>query len=531
MNADVARLARWIRRARPPRAELAKALLAGLIASLTNVALLVGAVALLVVSSQRPGLSAILGPLIAIELFAFLRSPLRFAERMSAHRLGFEAVTRWRRWLVEVVGALDYSRWRRYASGDLLERALRDTDELQDLWLRSIVPLVTTLAVMVLSDVALALLAPHGGWLAVAGLVLGAQLGGVTALATNFSRLARADREVRRTRGAYRAALVELSAVAPELHRLGRSDFVRERSQQCVSALASAEGDLRVRRRLSDAIAPVTTLIALGVVSLRPHSAPVWLAVAAMVALSSFEAMHSIRAALDTAVAVNGGAERLEELEPARRDGTAAWPADSTVRVEHVDLDEGAPLVRDARLDVPPGRRVAIVGESGSGKSTLLRAIVGLDPVSSGRVSIGGVPIEQLEEVALRRGLSYVPSEPGLVRGFVTDVVTLGRSTQRDVMADLAAMGFVATGSDRWESLSRGEIERVAMARAMVTSPYVYVLDEPTSGLGVHETTAVLELLARTGASVIVATHDARVVAWCDEVYRLAGARLERLSR
>ena len=532
MNADLARLERWIRRASPARADLARALVAGLIASLTNVALLVGAVGLLVASAARPGLSAILGALIALELFAFFRSPLRYAERMSAHRLGFDAVTRWRRWLVEVIGALDYSRWRRYASGDLLERALRDTDELQDLWLRSVVPLITTLTVMVVSDTIVGLLAPHGAWWRVAVAVFAVQLVGVSVFATNFTPLIKADRAVRRTRGEYRATLVELSSAAPALTRLGRSDFVRDRSEQHVTALRAAERRLRARRRSTELIGPIATLVAVGAMSWHPRSAPVWLIVAVMVALSTLEAMHSVRGALDAAVAVSGGAERLEELDPVRRSRTLAWPSETTMRLEHVNIDEGATaIVRDASLEVAPGQRVAIVGVSGAGKSTVLRAIAALDPITSGVISVGAIPIEQINEGQLRRALTYVPSEPGLVRGFVTDVLTLGRRGDRDATADLAAMGVVAQGRDHWESLSRGETARVAIARAMVTSPRIYLLDEPTSGLGEDETAAVLDLLAGTGASVIIATHDAQVMAWCDEIYHLADARLSRLSR
>src|ERR1039458_5416492 len=155
MRADVDRLWRWLRRAQPPRSTLLRALTAGLIASLVNVALLVGAVGLLVDSATRPGLRTVLGALIVIDMSAFLRSPLRFVERLSAHRLGFAAVSRWRRWLVLTVGGFSFTRWRSFAAGDLLERSLRDTDELQDLWLRCVIPLVTSGAVMLLGDFAI----------------------------------------------------------------------------------------------------------------------------------------------------------------------------------------------------------------------------------------------------------------------------------------------------------------------------------------------------------------------------------------
>ena len=65
---------------------------------------------------------------------------------------------------------------------------------------------------------------------------------------------------------------------------------------------------------------------------------------------------------------------------------------------------------------ISPGRRIAIIGSSGAGKSTLLRALVGLDPVSSGRLSIGGVEVRDIDEAQLRSMLSYVASEPGLTQ-------------------------------------------------------------------------------------------------------------------
>jgi ABC-type lipoprotein export system ATPase subunit len=65
----------------------------------------------------------------------------------------------------------------------------------------------------------------------------------------------------------------------------------------------------------------------------------------------------------------------------------------------------------------------------------------------------------------------------------------------------------------------------------MVTSPLIYLLDEPTSGLGTEETAAVLSLLGETGATVIVATHDAQVMTWCDEVLELFDAALRDIRR
>jgi ABC-type transport system involved in cytochrome bd biosynthesis fused ATPase/permease subunit len=193
--------------------------------------------------------------------------------------------------------------------------------------------------------------------------------------------------------------------------------------------------------------------------------------------------------------------------------------------------EDGEPLVIDVNLVVAPGRRVALTGPSGVGKSTFLRSIAGLDSVASGDITIGATRVLDIDEPLLRRSLTYVPSEPGLTRGFAIDVVGLGRAATRDSLDDLAALGLTTETATRWEELSRGERARVAVARAMRTSPSIYLLDELTSGLGESETASMLTLLESTGATIVIASHDARVIEWCDEVFELSNSTLRRVTR
>jgi ABC-type transport system involved in cytochrome bd biosynthesis fused ATPase/permease subunit len=533
---DLRRLLTWLERARPPRRALASAVVAGLVATLSGVGLSVGALALLVESALRPGLAAVAGVLIVIELLAFLRSPIRFYERVSAHRLGLSAVTRWRRWLVESIGQWSYQRWRSRAAGDLLERSLRDTDELQDLWLRGVVPAVSSLAAALIADVVVGLLPARGSWWPAAGLLALAQVVGVAAVLANYPSLVGADKLVRAQRGRYRAELVELAGATPELAAMGRADYVAGLAHAVDADLEDAELARDRRTRMLRVAAPLATALALlGVVLAHPTSAPLWLVVSALVALSTYDHALIWRSAIESAVAVSGAAERLDELAVAPGQGHAAWPAAATLEVRALRVIEGADetagaagslVVHHANLEVGAGRRVALVGVSGAGKSALLRAIAGLDEIAGGAVSFGGVALADIDEGDLRRHLAYVGADAGLTAGFVRDVIELGRETHRDYVADLASLGLVVTSDTRWGELSRGERQRVAVVRALATSPDIVVLDEPTSGLGEHETAAVLALLERAGAAVLVATHDAHVVAWCDDVVELANGVL-----
>lgn len=521
---EFARLRTWLRRAAPRPFDLGKAVFMASLASLAGTGLFIGAVALLVVSANRPGLGAIGVFLIAIELVAFLRSPLRFGERMSTHRLGFAAVAHWREWLMEAVGAWNYSRWQRYGAGDLLERSLSDTEELQDLWLRGVIPSLATLVTLAASDAAVAVLSPPGRWLVTALVMVVVQSGAAAILLGRLGAQVRRDRIVRARRGQYVASLVSSRAAAPEIEQLGASEFLRERDALAAGELRRAEDDLQRSRQRDVGVVVAGSLAALAAVALtHPRSAPVGIVVASLVALATFESLITLRSAVQVAVAVTAGAERLDELSSTSTAALAPWPPHYTLHCDDV-LVESHLGTRRVSASIPPGRRVAISGPSGAGKSTLLRALARLDEPGGGSITVGSTALADIAEGQLRRHLVVVPSEPGLLHGYVRDVLGMGRALEDADLDALAQVGLRVDRNDVWQELSRGERQRVALVRALVRRPDVLLLDEPTSALGEVETSAVLELLSTLSATVIVATHDPRVLAWCDEVIDLATA-------
>ena len=163
------------------------------------------------------------------------------------------------------------------------------------------------------------------------------------------------------------------------------------------------------------------------------------------------------------------------------------------LRAERVSKRFGPILALDAvSMDVRRAECVALIGESGSGKTTLLRCFNRLVDPDEGRVLVDGVDAAQLDPIALRRRIGYVPQDGGLlphwrVRRNVELVPWLRRMQNSEELAEraLAQVGLEpAVFADRWpRELSGGQRQRVAVARALAASPDVILLDEPFGAL------------------------------------------------
>ena len=168
-------------------------------------------------------------------------------------------------------------------------------------------------------------------------------------------------------------------------------------------------------------------------------------------------------------------------------------PAGVVLRAERVSKRFGPVTALDAvPMDVRRAECVALIGESGSGKTTLLRCFNRLVDPDDGRVLVDGVDAAELDPIALRRRIGYVPQDGGLLphwraRRNVELVPWLRRTQNREELAEraLALVGLEpGLFADRWpRELSGGQRQRVAVARALAASPDVILLDEPFGAL------------------------------------------------
>jgi ABC-type lipoprotein export system ATPase subunit len=187
------------------------------------------------------------------------------------------------------------------------------------------------------------------------------------------------------------------------------------------------------------------------------------------------------------------------------------------------------------------GELVAVIGRSGSGKSTLLHVLGGLDRPERGTIEIGGTRIDTLDErglTAVRRqqvgfvfqAFHLLPELSGL------ENVLLPAQLARDGMHAaprardlLSRLGLDETARRLPTTLSGGEQQRLAVARALINDPALVLADEPTGNLDETSGAQVLELLrgaADSGRVVVLATHDTSATSIADRVLRLQDGRL-----
>jgi ATP-binding cassette, subfamily B, bacterial len=233
--------------------------------------------------------------------------------------------------------------------------------------------------------------------------------------------------------------------------------------------------------------------------------------------------------------------EILDELPGvADRPGAKDAPAfRGAVSFDNVRFEYGAaPVLDGVSVDIEPGSRVAVIGPSGTGKSTFASLILRLYDTTGGRVLIDGCDISEFTLKSLRAQISLVPQETLMFRASIAENIALGAGrdvTREEVVA--AAMeanahdfieNYETQVAERGATLSAGQRQRIAIARAILRKSPILILDEPTVGLDRTNRSAVVDAIWRLaeGRTTLLVTHDLDLAAQADRILFLAEGRI-----
>ena len=206
--------------------------------------------------------------------------------------------------------------------------------------------------------------------------------------------------------------------------------------------------------------------------------------------------------------------------------------ASAAIEVRDLRVVRGGNVVLpQLELSVAAGRITGLVGPSGSGKSTLMRAIVGVQLVQAGAVSVLGMPAGS---AALRRRVAYVTQSGSVYRDLsVFDNVAYAARILRlrgdAIERAIAMVDLSDVAARRVDRLSGGQQHRVSLACALLGEPELLVLDEPTVGLDPllrRELWALFARLRDGGATLLVSTHVLDEAAHCDDVLLMREGRI-----
>ena len=543
-----------LRGAMPPPARLWPALAAGFASEASAVALLATSAWLIVRASEMPPVLYLSAAVVGVRFFALSRAAFRYLERLTGHGAALRQLAMTRAALVRRLIPLAPDGLARTRRGSALGALIDDVDELQNLPLRVVQPLVSSALVAVAAVAVVGVV----WWPAALTLLACLVVAAVVATGWGWVSGGRAERDI----APLRAHLADVV-----LDHLGSLDVLIAYGAEGTSAARIAEADaaLRravVRRSLAQAgTAAVVSLLA-GAASIAavlvsaPAGAEIGgpaLAIVVLVPMAVFEIFASVPLAASAWRHVRSSAARIaasvpdvipvelvdEHVAPTgegpvlglgiRLSGASVrWPGAAT------------PALHDIHLEITPGERLLVVGSSGAGKSTLAHALVRFLE-TQGPYEIGGRSVHDLAGDDIRRTIGLCEQQPMLFDEDIRQNLLFARDDAGD--ADLIAVlervglgpwlrergGLDARVGERGALVSGGQAQRIALARALLHGFPVLVLDEPTAGVDAEASTALLvDLLSAIGPdqAVVLISHVAVPAGLVDRTVRIEHGRI-----
>jgi ATP-binding cassette subfamily B protein len=217
------------------------------------------------------------------------------------------------------------------------------------------------------------------------------------------------------------------------------------------------------------------------------------------------------------------------------------------ITFEHVTFgyDPTTPVIEDIDLRIHPGETVAFVGPTGAGKSTMAKLVTRFYDPTAGRVLIDGYDLAHVTLESLRRQLGVVPQEPFLFAGTIRDNIAFAvpgapddvvwKAVNKVGLGDLVRRlpyGLDSVVHERGQSLSSGERQLIALARAFLAQPRVLVLDEATSNLDLQSETMIesaLDVLLEARTAVLIA-HRLSTAMRADRIVVVEHGRIAELG-
>lgn len=491
---------------------------------------------------------------VAVVVFVGLRAAATYAHTVGFALVGNRVLTEVRTTLYRHLQVLSLSYHARARTGDLVVRVISDVGVLQDVFVTALIPLVTNAVILFAMLGLMFWMEWRLGLLAIAVLPLmwlsATTLGG---------HIRDASRQQRKREGAMAAAAAESIGSIKAVQALSlEGAFVDSFSSQNLKSLREGIRAKRLSARLErtvDVLIACATALVLwygAKLAVQGLITPGDLLVFLAYLKNAFKPAQDLAKYTSRIAKASAAAERvLDVLDrvPEIRDSPGARLAPAfrgALAFRHVgfEYENGRPTLQNIDFEVAPGQRLALVGPSGAGKSTIATLILRLYDPTTGGIAIDGHDIRRYTLESLRSQISVVLQETLLFAATVRDNIAYGSPDATDESIVAAArlanahefimalpLGYDTPLGERGVTLSAGQRQRLAIARAAVRRAPLLLFDEPTTGLDRENECLVAEALSRLsqGRTSVLVTHNLRQAVDADLVlYIENGQVLER---
>ncbi|PTK65043.1 cysteine ABC transporter ATP-binding protein [Staphylococcus haemolyticus] len=523
-----------------PDKDLILAILTGVIGSVVALAMFFLSGYMVTQSALGAPLYALMVLVVSVKLFGFMRAIARYGERLLSHKTTFTMLRDVRVQFLEKLIPRVPNLYRQYSSADLLTKMISKVEALQNIYLRVYYPPVVIGFTAIIAAVTLVYFSVMHAIVIIISMLCSLWL--VPWLSAK--RVSKLKQQVAQQQQTTITQFYDYKEGYAELNRFNNVEAYREELMNALESYDKMQSKETRFLTLYDymlniiAMIAIFATLALGFIQVKEGQLNVvYLTSIVLMMLTLFEQTVPMSNfayyKADTDEALNSLNDVLSY--PVDQSKQSLVTKQSNVyNIRNVSFSyehQEIPTLSNINLTVGKGEKVAIVGPSGSGKSTLLQIMSGLYDIDKGQVSLDGQNISQLDEDIRFEKLNVLLQSQQLFDGTLR--YNMFSSKNDDVIQrvltnlNLGYLDLEKTITLDGNTLSGGEMQRIALGRLFLKGSSIWLLDEPTTALDEDNTKQVMQLIDEQVETLVIATHDLKLLPYFDKIVVLIDGQIK----